>query len=203
MIELGALWIADRPSLWEGLGFALVGDAAWIDGIACCLGRPGRGVESWTLRGGDGPTELPRGDPTPPAPSGEPEHRNGVIAIDHVVITTADVGRTTASFEAAGIARRRLRATGTGDRVVHQAFFRVGRTIAEVVGPAVPAGAGSPMFSGIAFTVSDLDAAAVFLGPRLRPAKQAVQPGRRIATLDRSAGSSVPMAFMSPAPSRA
>jgi hypothetical protein len=40
------------------------------------------------------------------------------------------------------------------------------------------------------------------LGPRLLPAIDAVQPGRRIATLDRSAGSSVAMAFLSPEPTR-
>jgi hypothetical protein len=54
----------------------------------------------------------------------------------------------------------------------------------------------------LAFTVAELDATARFLGERMRPPKEAVQPGRRIATLDRSAGSTVAMAFMSPDPGR-
>jgi hypothetical protein len=44
--------------------------------------------------------------------------------------------------------------------------------------------------------VADLDALAERLGPLLRPIKPAVQPGRRIATLDRSAGLSPQIAFM-------
>ena len=48
--------------------------------------------------------------------------------------------------------------------------------------------------------MADLDATARYLGDRLHPAKGAVQPGRRIATLDRGAGSTVAMAFMSPGP---
>ncbi|MBV9662995.1 MAG: glyoxalase, partial [Actinobacteria bacterium] len=61
-----------------------------------------------------------------------------------------------------------------------------------------PTGDGPARFYGLAFTVADLDATAAYLGDRLRPAKDAVQPGRRIATLDKSAGSSVAIAFMSP-----
>jgi hypothetical protein len=45
---------------------------------------------------------------------------------------------------------------------------------------------------------SDLDALAARLGDKLGPIRDAVQPGRRIATLRREAGSSVPIAFMTP-----
>jgi hypothetical protein len=75
--------------------------------------------------------------------------------------------------------------------------------IVEVIGAPEPAEgtAGRPAgFFGLAFTVTDLDATAAWLGPRLHPAKDAVQPGRRIATLDRAAGSTVAIAFMSPGP---
>jgi hypothetical protein len=73
----------------------------------------------------------------------------------------------------------------------------LGETIAEVVGPPSGSSPGPARFYGLAFTVADLDATALFLGERLRPAKDAVQPGRRIATLDRAVGSTVPLAFMS------
>jgi hypothetical protein len=46
--------------------------------------------------------------------------------------------------------------------------------------------------------VPDLDATAAALGERLGAVKDAVQPGRRIATLRRQAGAGVPLAFMSP-----
>jgi hypothetical protein len=83
---------------------------------------------------------------------------------------------------------------------MQQAFFKLGEVILELVGPKEPSGDGALRFYGLAWTVRDLDATAAFLGDRLKPAKDAVQPGRRIATLASTAGSTVPHAFMSPEP---
>jgi hypothetical protein len=113
-------------------------------------------------------------------------------------VATPDLGRTVDAFEAAGLRLRRTREIGTAGRPMRQAFFRLGPAIVEVVGPAPASGSGPASFYGLAFTVADLDATAAFLGQRLQPAIDAVQPGRRIATLDRAAGSTVPMVFMSP-----
>ena len=56
---------------------------------------------------------------------------------------------------------------------------------------------GPAFFWGLAFKVADLDATAAFLGEeRSSPPRPAVQPGRRIATLRRSAGLAVPVALM-------
>jgi hypothetical protein len=52
---------------------------------------------------------------------------------------------------------------------------------------------------GLAFTVEDLDRLAKEIGDDLAGPRDAVQEGRRIATLKRSAGLSVPLAFMTPA----
>ena len=57
---------------------------------------------------------------------------------------------------------------------------------------------------GLSPTVADLEACARLLGDRLGPIKEATQPGRRIATLRHGAcGLTVPIAFMSPEPTRA
>ncbi len=54
-------------------------------------------------------------------------------------------------------------------------------------------------FWGLALVTDDLDATAAGLGAACTTPKQAVQPGRRIATLKtRDLGISVPIAFMSP-----
>ena len=58
--------------------------------------------------------------------------------------------------------------------------------------------AGPARFWGVTMIASDLDALAAHLGPKLRPIKDAVQPGRRIATLDRAAGLKTNVAFMTP-----
>jgi hypothetical protein len=78
-----------------------------------------------------------------------------------------------------------------------QAFFRLGETIAEVVGAPTEARPGPARFFGLAFSVNDLAVTARVLGARLRPTRDAVQAGRQIATLDRAAGSTVEIAFMS------
>jgi catechol 2,3-dioxygenase-like lactoylglutathione lyase family enzyme len=145
-------------------------------------------------------------DPSPPSDLsccvGRREHPNGVIGLDHVVVTTPDLARTTAAFEACGVRLRRTRDIDTGGGPMRQAFFRLGPVVVEVVGPASSAGDGPAGFWGLAFTVEDLGVTAAVLADALGPVSDAVQPGRRIATLRRSAGSSVPVAFMTAAPDR-
>jgi hypothetical protein len=120
-------------------------------------------------------------------------HPNGVIGIDHFVIVTPDFDRTAAALDSAGMPFRRVRDAG-GFR---QGFRRLGPAILEVV-EALKMPPGLARFWGLTFVASDLDQLAALLGDHLHAPKEAVQPGRRIATLDRSAGLSVPVAFMSP-----
>jgi hypothetical protein len=51
---------------------------------------------------------------------------------------------------------------------------------------------------GLAFLVDDLNRTKQLLGDRLGDPRDAVQPGRRIATLKRDAGLSFGCAFMTP-----
>ena len=195
MADLLALEVADPTEVWADLGFTVAGSVVDVDGVAYVLGAAGRGVTAWAVDGlqdkdADG---LPV--TAPPAFEAPPEaHPNGVIALDHLVISTPNLPRTIERFEEVGLDLRRTRDAGR----VHQAFFKLGTVVLEVVGPPAPAGDGPAQFWGLAWTVADLDATAAFLGDRLRPAKEAVQPGRRIATLDKAAGSSTAHAFMSP-----
>jgi len=62
-------------------------------------------------------------------------------------------------------------------------------------GPAEPA-----RFWGMVFVVSELERCAEVLGRHLGAPRDAVQAGRRIATLKRSAGLSLPVAFITPPP---
>src|SRR5918993_167696 len=184
--------VADDPSAWSAAGFTLDG------------GRPG--VTGWTLAGLprpppggaiDGlPTEA--GEPGPPA--GPHAHPNGVTKVDHVVVTTPDLDRTTAALEALGIAARRTGDAGTGPDGIarRQRFFRLGEVILELVGPTTPTGDGPARFWGLAHEVADLDATAALLGDALTAPRDAVQAGRRIASLRRTAGVAVPTAFLTP-----
>jgi hypothetical protein len=192
------LVVADPPEAWEALGFAVNGGECRIGTVRVRPAGPdaGRGVVGWSLRGVRG-LDL---DGLRTEQSSEPlaapgTHPNGARALDHVVVLTPDLDRTTEALEAAGIRRRRVREAGP----LLQGFFRLGEVILEVVsGPDVPA--GPARFWGLVVVVDDLDARARELDGLLGSVRDAVQPGRRIATVRREAGLGAAMAFMSPAP---
>ena len=200
MHELVALDVAVDPDEWRKLGFAVDDhDVCAVDGVAIRLGSAGRKISGWALAGVPGGVEvdgLPTVQPPPPTPAAL--HSNGTVALDHLVVMSPDPDRTIAALAAHGVEPRRQRDTDQYGRPFTQTFFRLGRPILELVGPATPAGSEPARFYGIAFTVDDLDATAALLGDRLGRVKDAVQPGRRIATLRREAGAGIPVAFMSP-----
>lgn len=175
------------------MGFAVADSVCRVGDVCFALGAEGgKGVRAWSLAGIDGLRTCPAAD----AP-GEADHPNGVVALDHLVVTTPDHQRTLDAFVAEGWDLRRVRESDTYGSPMRQGFFKIDRVVLEVVGPAEPMGDSPARFWGLAWTSGDLDATAAYLGDRLHPAKDAVQEGRRIATLDKAAGSTVAMAFMS------
>lgn len=208
MASLAALQIADDPDVWADLGFTTTPEGAvWVDGVEHHLGSEGKRIVGWSLFG----VSLPPGatsvdglattvvdDLPDPGPT---THPNGVTGLDHVVVATPDHARTIAALETVGLRLLRVRETDSYGTPMRQAFFRLGPVILEVVGGHEP-DAGPARFFGLAWTCADLDATVEWFGGRLHPPKAAVQEGRRIATLDRGAGTTVAMAFMSPDPPR-
>ncbi len=154
-----------------------------------------RGVESLDLDG------LATSRSEAVAPTEAPAHPNGITGLDHVVAISSDLDRTVAALTAAGLDLRRLREEPTPAGAPRQAFFRLGSVILEVVQEPPEAteraGADRPAFFwGLAFIAPDLEQTVAVLGDRVGEVRDAVQPGRRIATLRRSAGLSVPIALM-------
>jgi len=207
--ELDEVLVADPPEAWEAAGFAVDPDGTCRVGRVRVrlLGRDaGRRIVGWSLRGLPDGTADVDGLPTTVAtgPACEPaEHPNGAAALDHLVLLTPDTARTVTAFEGLGLALRRTRDVGADQYGFEatQSFFRAGEPILELLGPREPSGDGPAGFFGFAWTVADLDALAARLGPALGRPKDAVQPGRRIATLrHKDVGMSVATAFMSPEP---
>jgi hypothetical protein len=192
--ELDELVLGDPPAAWEALGFTVADGVAAVGGVRVRLTGKGGGIESWSLRGlapGADLDGLPTSVSETPPP--EPvEHELGAVAVDHVVALTPDFDRTCARLRAAGLDYRRTREAGGGFR---QAFFVVGSCLLELGGPAE---GERPNLWGITLVVEDIDVAAELLGERLGRVKDAVQPGRRIATVRREAGLGVPLALMTP-----
>jgi hypothetical protein len=84
----------------------------------------------------------------------------------------------------------------------------MGEVILEVIqvpdeSPMLADPDGPARLWGISFLVDDLERAAMVLGERLGPPRDAVQPGRLIATVRREAGLGCPVALMTPGPGAA
>lgn len=204
--QLLSIRVGDDPDSWRELGFHVEGTTTRLDGVDIELVGPdeGRGIRSWCLAelttAIDGlPThaDLHRRSATEPQPS----HPNGINSIDHVVLFTDDMTRTTTALTEAGLELRRVRDLGSGDDARQQAFLWLGSVILELAGPAAPkpdAAAPSKLW-GLALTAADLTAVTDHLGDLASEARDAVQPGRQISTLrTKAVGVSVPIAVMSP-----
>ena len=123
------------------------------------------------------------------------DHSLAVTSIDHVVIMTPSLDRTCGLIATTlGLPLKRIREVGGG---VRQGFHRAGSVILEVVErPDIPADEPARLW-GVVFVVDDLDAVVEKFGPDVIGApRDAVQPGRRIATVKSGAGLVVPLAFM-------
>jgi len=213
-VTIDQITIADSAERWGALGFAVDGEESQIGGVRLRFTGPAadRTIAGWSLRGVrrgadlDGlPTEISRAPMAPPAPA----HPNGVVAIDHVVAATPAFERTVAALRGAGLDLRRIREQPTPAGAPRQAFFRLGAEILELIQePAEVAerygGVERPArFWGLALVVEDLEATLALLGERAGEARNAVQPGRRIASVRRAAGLAVPLALMSAPGARA
>lgn len=208
-----SLTIRDDPSVWNDAGFSVVDDTCTFGAIRLCFdgasgdGTGGSGIGAWTVLHPDeepGPRDLDGlattlVDHDHDDTGSGPHHPNRTTGLDHVVVSSPDVDRTTAALSSIGVEPRRTRDTTRGDAPLRQRFFRMG-TIIELVGPPEGDPDGGPArFWGLALVSDDIDVTAAFLGDRLGPVNDAVQPGRRIATLrTRELGISVPVAFMTP-----
>jgi hypothetical protein len=213
LVTIEELTIADEPAAWAALGFAVDGDRCRLGEVTVRLaGRDaGRGLFGWTLRGLgagdvalDGLVTAHADGQTHVGDDASPPHSNGVEAIDHVVVISPRLDRTIAALEAAGLDLRRIREEPTPAGAPRQAFFRLGAEIVEVVQEPAEVSArlgGSErpaFFWGLALRCPDLDATVAGLGEaRAGSVRDAVQPGRRIASLRRDAGLALPIALMS------
>jgi hypothetical protein len=221
------LTLADEPANWSARGFEVADGRCQIAGVSLRFAGGGvgagasagggagagsaTGLVSWSLRDLlstelDGlPTTRSERPPTAVAPA----HPNGVSAIDHIVAMSPAFERSVAALQAAGLDLRRVRDQPTPAGAPRQAFFRLGREILELVQEPAEVGASSPEGEraggpdrpvhlwGLALLVDDLDRTVELLGAHVSAARPAVQPGRRIATVRRSAGLAVPLALMS------
>ena len=210
MPTIDELTIGAQPEAWAEAGFDVDGDGCQVGSIRLRFVGEGRGIVSWSLRDlGSGELDgLPttRSESAPRAPS--PPHPNGAISVDHVVAFTPDLERTLEALRRAGLDFRRLREGPTPGGSERQGFFRMGEALLEVIeapqGSRIRSDPEAPArLWGLAFVVETLEAPVHVLGEHLGEPRDAVQPGRRIASVRGEAGLGAAVAFMTPGPGAA
>ena len=157
------------------------------------------GIVGWALSGIDDTTTSIAGLTTTVVEQLAPifaTHSLGARSIDHVVVMTGELESTTGDVaRATGCELKRIREVGK----IRQGFHRIGRggLIVEVVQHEDDKRSVAE-FWGLVIIVEDLDAACARLGPdRVGEPKDAVQPGRRIATIRSCVGLGTAVALMS------
>jgi hypothetical protein len=194
------LTIGGDRQRWRALGLTVGSDGLvpfLFTSLRIVDGAPG--IQGWSLSGIDpaiGEIDALATTVVDASPPVVAQHANGAIELDHVVVLTGSLERTCGAVaDATGAPLKRVRELGDS----RQGFHRIGRggVIVEVV-ERRELGDDPAKFWGVVINVSDLDAAIGVAGRDLvGAAKDAVQPGRRIATVRDEAGLGVPVAMMS------
>lgn len=200
--RLAGVGVPDVPEAWARLDCTVVEGAVPFANGALLLGRSGLVLAG--AAGLDGPAAdlegiaLAGGDAVAPV-----RHGSGAFELDHVVLLTDSLERTSAAIEAMlGLECRRVRETGT----VRQAFHRfadvettAGRSRGCIVEVVESDRVERTTLMGVVLNVVDLFELAERLGPELMSApKPAVQRGRYISTVRRDVGLGTAVALMTP-----
>ncbi len=200
MTTVAEFEIDAETQAWSDVGFAVDDDGfLQLGGIRIRLSGSGgaSGITGWVLADAPDPAVISidglRTSHGPRSTFDAQDHPNGALGIDHVVVYTPDLERTCASIESAtGAELKRIREAGS----IRQGFHRMGELIVEVVTFSGVEGSHA-RFWGLAINVRDLDRMWADLGDGvMSEPKQAVQRGRRIASIRESAGLGLPVALM-------
>lgn len=202
MTALAEIRIAADPAGWVRLGLTQAADGSiQVGTIRLRFVDGDGGVVAWGLDGlpaeHAGVTEID-GLPTyaAPAPVGPPpSNEMHAVGFDHLIVTTSSLDRTCQAIgDITGEAIKRIREIGE----IRQGFHRLGEAVIEVVeSPKVTLDHAG--FGGLVINVADLDGLCERLGEDVvSPAKNAVQPGRRIASVRQPVGLGLAVALMSP-----
>lgn len=198
MARITQLTVGGSPAAWSSLGFSFDDDRCTFGDLVVRVDRSFEpGFVSWTL-GHVVVTESPDGletmfDDHVVAPDSGSSIID-VVGIDHVVVMTNDLQRTSSALSrVTGDPLKRVREAGNG---IRQGFHRLGSVVVEVVESERVA---QTHLWGFVLTVGNLDDVVAHMGPDvIGSPRDAVQPGRRIATIRSGVGLGVPVALITP-----
>jgi len=189
-VRLEGIRLGTTPGALRRLGLDVLDDRCLVGEVTLATAA-GEGILGLDLAGApaDGPLALV--DVAPAQVSDHHDHPLGATAVDHVVVLCGEVRATIAALGATP--RRFVERDGR-----HYGFVVAETALLEFVGPAATNDRPARLW-GIALTVADLDEAVARLAGACGAPKDAVQPGRRIATVrHEQLGLSVPTVLLSP-----
>ena len=201
--RISELVVGGRAQNWAliGITFDLNHCAALGDVVLRLDTSLEPGLHSWVLHGAeenvtniDGVVTSHAAGDSQIAASVQSDFDLGVIGVDHVVVNTPDLMRTSDALTAAtGAPLKRVRVAGNN---MQQGFHRLASVVVEIVSaPTMHPGPAS--LWGFVLNVKDIYAIANHVGPDvLSIPKPAVQAGKLIATFRSSVGLGVPLALM-------
>ena len=203
---LKRLVIGDDPDAWRTAGFSVIGNEIVFGKVTVELaGTSGaRGVLGWRIDGvaSDvaGIRTVPSaGEVVSPAPRSGLDNTNAIFAIDHVVVETGDLDQTVRDFVEVGMSERRRGQITTPHGERGQSFLWAGRVIIEIVGPIEARSDQRVGIWGLALVSANLQTTSHVLAENISEPRDAIQPGRKIATVNhRALDISVPIVVMSP-----
>lgn len=190
----------DPADAWRSLGLRVVDGAIALGNMTLSVGVDAAvasrdGIAGLVLDGRDAPDDL---DGIPlragaSAAAASADHPNGAIEIDHLVLGTPDIDRTSEVMAGLGWHPRRTITSPRPHDARTMRFFVVPaggpanprKTVIELIQPDEVTDPTRPATAwGFVLNVRDLDAAVARLGATVvdNP-KPAIQPGRRIATV--------------------
>lgn len=195
MMHLVGIGVPDAAAAWAAIGCTVVDGAVPFANGALVLGGSGfvlaDPVTALEVEG----VPLATGGAVPAA-----RHDSGAFELDHVVLLTDSLERTSEAVHATlGLECRRVREAGTVRQAFHR-FADAGGSRGCIIEIVESERVERTTLMGVVVNVRDLFGLADRLGPDVMSMpKPAVQRGRYIATVRRAAGLGTAVALMTPA----
>ena len=198
--SIAELHVGDDSEVWAHLGFNIEDNRCRI-GTTDVVFREGQpGIHAWALRGAQPSNfgSLPTNYVESPIPGRALVHPNSSSGLHHVVLMVPEFEQGRSALTEAGVAVSPGKVFGSADKQLLRSAPMMGDFELELIGPEKEDGSRRWDLWGLVIAVEDIDVTAELLGGLLGRVKPAVQPRRRIATVSKSAGLGVAIAFLGP-----
>lgn len=196
--SVAELYSGDAQRPWRELGFTIEEDRCRVGTTEIVFRDGPPGIHGWAMRDAEQSTFGPITttiieSPVPPA---GPVHTNSAVALHHLVLMVPEFELGRQALIAAGVTVDSGKPFGPENRKLLRVAPRMGDFELELIGPVKQDHSKNWELWGLVIVVNDIDATKNYLGDLIGEVKPALQPRRRIATVNKSAGIGTAVAFL-------